>query len=190
MSIKPVRITGVEDVGAAMRAIAKKMNISVSALVDAGGTQNGSLISIATGRNPNRDMAIGPLLRVLKAVGYELVGRTIDEHGLVVKQEGAAEIRVTGADGGRLEVAMDTLADVPILLNTMAFANGLSMTGLVKLAGISSSSLVSMAKQSGPAGDLRLNNVLAVAATARFELIIRPVHRSAREARVALASAR
>lgn len=188
MSIE-IKVSGMQDITTALQAIAKRLRISVSALVEAGGVTNGSLTSVGTGRSHNKDMAINPLLRVLGPAGFELVGRGRDPHGLIVKVDGGIDILVRGADGGRLEVIIETMADIPVLLNTMAAANNLTMTGLVRLTGANSTSLVGIAKGTG-GSDLRLLNLVRLAEKAQFELVIRARHATRREARLALTSQR
>lgn len=182
-------ITDLASVARLLRLVAKKRGISISALVDAGGVTNGSLTSIATGNTRQKDMTIGPLLRVLRPVGYETVGRTIDPRGILLKAEGAAEMLVLGPDGGRLEVLVEDMDDVSVLLNTMAAANGRTMTGLARLTGVTSTSLVQIARKTGPNTDLRLGNLTRLMKVAGFELIARPQHRTRREARLALIAA-
>lgn len=187
MSNTEIRITGMADVGTALRAMARRLGISISALVDAGGTFNGSLIAVGTGNSRHKDTSIRPILRVLKPAGWELVGRVADPDGLLIKVDRGVPILVRGADGGRLEVSIETMGDVSTLLNTMAAANGITMTSLVARSGSSSSSLVSVATGRTVQADLRLSNLVRITETAQFELVIRPIHATLREARIALA---
>jgi hypothetical protein len=183
-------ISDMADVTVALQTIARRLRLSVTALIEAGGVSNGSLGSIATGRSRQKDLALLPLLRVLHPAGYELVGRVADPNGLLVTVERGAQFLVLGPDGGRLEVVVADLEGVGVLFNTMAAANHLSVTGLVKMTGVNSTSLVGVAKGTGDNGDVRLINMIRLVEMARFELLIRPVHQTRREARIALTSAR
>ncbi len=186
------RIERMADVGVALQGMARRIGISMTALVEAGGVINGTLVAIGTGTSRNKDMSVGPLLRVLAATSYELVARSIDPDGLRIKPEGSVELLVRAADGGRIEVTVDNLDDVRLLLNTMAAANWMSVSGMVRQAGSTGTSLVGLARGTNldSKGDLRLSNLLRVTAVARFELVVRPTHASRREARIALAAAR
>jgi hypothetical protein len=188
---RALSIGGMADVTHALQVMAKRLGLSITALVDTGGVTNGSLIGIGTGTATNKDMSIGPLLRVLNAVDYELVGRARSTTGLVVEPVGGLPMRVFGPDGGRLEAGVDSLKDLPLLLNTMAAANWLTITALVKASGLRGGSLVAIARgTAGPEPDARLSGLVMVAQQAQFELLIRPIHRSMREARIALAPGR
>jgi hypothetical protein len=189
VSTKEIIVRGVPDVTTAIRAMAKAKRMSITALVETGGVANGSLTSIGTGSTTKTDMALGPLLRVLRAVGWEMVGRSVDPTGVMIQVDRGLPIRVVGADGGRLLVPIVTMDDVPILLNTMAAANGLTMSGLVTLTGMNSTSLVGMARGTGANKDLRLTNLVRLVGKARFELVVRPQHQSMRDARIAVIGA-
>jgi hypothetical protein len=183
-----VRIQGIPDVSQALQIIARRLKMSASALAKTGGVDNGSLTGIATGTARIKDMGMTPLLRVLQAVKWEMAGRTEDPRGLVVHPEGALGMRICAADGGRLDVPFVSVKDLPLLLNTMAAANGLTVTALNKAAGVAGGSLIAIAKGTGPNADVRLANLVKVARAAKFELIIRPVHTTRRSARIALAA--
>lgn len=108
----------------------------------------------------------------------------------MIRPEGGIEMLVCGADGGRLDVSVGGLDDVPLLLNTMAAANGMTMTGLNKAAKLGGGSLIGVARGTTPNANVRLSGLVQIAHAARFELLIRPVHATRREARTALAAAR
>jgi hypothetical protein len=185
-----VQIRGLADVGTALQLMAKRLRMSVTALVATGGTENGTLVGIGTGATKAKDMAVGPLFRVLQAVNWEMAGRTQDPHGIVIRPEGALEMLVCGADGGRLDVSVGSLDELPRLLNTMAAANGLTITALNKAAKLGGGSLIGMAKGTTPQADIRLNGLVQMTYAAQFELLIRPVHATRRAARSALAATR
>lgn len=190
MSGTEVLIGGMEDVTTALQTMAKKTRLSMTALVSAGGVENGSLVSIGTGKGRTKDLSLGPLFRVMQAINWELVGRTQDPRGIVITPEGGVDLLITAGDGGRLEVPMFGLQDVPLLLNTMAAANGLTISGLNNAAGLGGGSLVGVARGTAPNQDIRLNGLVKITAAAKFELLVRPVHATLREARMALAAAR
>lgn len=183
-------IAGMADVTHALQVIAKRLRLSITALVDTGGVTNSSLIGIGTGSSHTKDMSVGPLLRVLSAVNYELVVRARDARGVLIKPEGSLELRVLGPDGGPIEIAADSVKDFPLMLNTMAAANGLTISGLVKASGLGGGSLVAVARRTAgwDEPDVRLNSLVKVVHQAQFELLIRPLHRSMREARIARAA--
>lgn len=189
MSVEVI-IAGMADVTTALQTMAKRTKLSMTALVNAGGTENGSLVSIGTGRSRTADMSLGPLFRVTQAINWELVGRTKDPRGIRMVPEGGVELLITGGDGGHLEVAMNGLPDIPRLLNTMAAANGLTITGLNKVAKLGGGSLVGVAKGTAPNQDIRLSGLVKIADAAHFELLVRPVHQTLRAARMAMATAR
>lgn len=185
-----IRIQSLADVSAALKAIAKRLNLSITALVATGGVETGTLIGIGTGTGKTKDMSIGPLLRVLNKVNWEMAGRTQDPRGIVIHPEGGIEMLICGADGGRLDISVGSLDDLPPLLNTMAAANGLTMTGLNKVAKLGGGSLVGIARGTSPNADIRLSGLVQITYAAKFELLIRPVHATRRDARTALAAAR
>lgn len=184
-------VNGLPDITTVLQTMSRRKKLSITAMVDAGGVPNGSLTSIGTGKSKASDMAIGPLLRVLGTYGYELVARSSDPDGVLIKPEGAVEMRVTGVDGGRLEVAIDSLVEAPIMLNTLAGAKQMTISGLSKAAGLGGGSLIAVARgTAGDSPDLRLGGLLKLVKYAGFELLVRPVHATRREARAALAAAR
>lgn len=178
-----VRIAEMADVGTAMRLMAGRLKLSLTKMVEAGGVQNGSLIGIGTGSRKTKDMSLVPLLRLLRAVNWEMAGRVRDPRGIVIYPEGAVELLITAPDGARIEVPIGALSDVAVLLNTMAAANALTVTGLNKKAKLGGASLVALAKNSGPYDDIRLRGLLQIVEAAQFELLIRPRHATRREAR-------
>jgi hypothetical protein len=177
----------VADIGDMLQWMARRMKVSLSALVDAGGTRNGSLISFSTGSKRSNDLNVGPVLRVLKAVGYELVLRPKGgRDGVVLQAPGALPLYVVGGDTGPLEIQISELGDFAVAINTMATAKGVAVTGLMKLAGIYSTSLVSLASGRSPDKDIRFANLFKLIDGGGFEMIGRPVHATARAARMAL----
>lgn len=189
MSVEVV-IGGMADVTTAIQVMAKRTKLSITGLIETGGVVNGSLTSIGTGNSRSKDMSIGPLFRVLQAINWEMAGRTKDPQGLLVTPEGGVQMRVTGPDGGRLEVAMNGLLDIPLLLNTMAAANGLTVTGLNKLAKLGGGTLIGVAKGTAPNQDVRLSGLVQITEASRFELLVRPIHQTLREARMVMAANR
>lgn len=189
MSSNEVIISQLADVTKALRLMSGKLKMSITALVVAGGA-NSSLTGVGTGTTTAKDLTVGPLLRVLKAVDWELAGRTKDPRGILFQPPGSEQLLVTGADGGRLDISMVTLEDVPLLLNTMAGANGMTVTALNNKAKIGGGSLIGIAKGTTPHADLRLSGLVAMAEAATFELVIRPQFAGRREARAALSASR
>jgi hypothetical protein len=183
-----ILIGGISDVTSALRVIAQQLKMSMTGLVNAGGTENGSLVGIGTGTAKISDMNIGPLLRVLQVVDWEMAGRTRDPQGLMLHSKGAIDLMVTGMDGGRIEVPVGRLEDVPLLLNTVAVANHMTVTGVNKAAGIGGGSLIGIARGTSDQIDLRLGNLVAYVQAGQFELLVRPVHANRRAARVAFAA--
>lgn len=185
-----VVIGGIPDVTAALQLIAKRTRLSMTALINTGGVENGSLTSIGTGSVRAKDMALGPLFRVLRAVNWELAGRSKDPRGVIIKPEGGTELLVCGADGGRPDISVAGLQDLPILLNTVAAANGMTVTGVNRIAQLTGGSLVGIARRTSPNNDVRINGLIRFVEAAQFELLIRPVHETMRQARMAFATAR
>lgn len=177
----------VEDAAAMLQWLAKRKKLSLTALVGASGTKHGGLVSFATGTRPAGDLNLSPLLRVVASVGYEVVARPKKGIGIVINREGAEPLMVVGIDGGRIDIPMATMSDVARLLNTMAAANDLTITGLVVRTGINSTSLVSFAKGTGPNTDIRVNNLLRLVDVAGFRIVVRAEHKTMREARMILA---
>lgn len=180
-------LTTAEDAAGMLQWLAKRKKLSLNALVGASGTKHAGLVSFATGSRPAGDLNLNPLLRVVSSVGYEFAAMPKQGTGIVIAREGAEPLMVVGIDGGRIDIAMGKMSDVARLLNTMAAANDLTVTGLVVRTGINSTSLVSFAKGSGPNADIRVNNLLRLVAAAGFRFVTRPVHKTLREARMALA---
>lgn len=167
--------------------LAKRKKLSLTALIGASGTKHGGLVSFATGTRPTNDLNFSPLMRVITSVGYEFAAMPKKGAGIVITREGAEPLMVMGVDGGRIDIAMGKMSDVAVLLNTMAAANDMTVTGLVVRTGINSTSLVGFAKGTGPNADIRVNNVLRLVDVAGFRVVVRPEHRTMREARMALA---
>lgn len=191
MSKNEVVVAGIPDVTKALQLMAKQLRLSITALTTtATGGDNGTLTSIGTGQVRTKDMAVGPLLRVLQRVDWELAGRVKDSRGILIHPEGSVDLLVTAADGGRIEVSVVTLEDMPRLLNTMAAANGVTITALNKMAKLGGGSLIGIAKGTATGADLRLSGLAKMAEAAAFELVVRPQHDTRRAARAALASAR
>src|SRR4051812_43923883 len=114
-----VRIQGMPDVSTALQLIAKRLKMSVTMLVNAGGVDNGSLTSIGTGQIRTKDMSVGPLLRVLRAVSWEMAGRSKSPQGIILRPEGGIDMLICGADGGRLDIPINSVEDIRPLLITM-----------------------------------------------------------------------
>lgn len=180
-------LSSTEDARGMLQWLAKRRKLSLNALITASGTRHTGLVSFATGSRPTGDLSLGPLLRVVTSVGYEFAAVPKEGTGIVITREGAEPLLVVGADGGRIDVSIAKLSDVSVLLNTMAAANDATITGLVVRTGINSTSLVSFAKKSGPNTDIRVNNLLRLAAVAGFRILVRPEHKTMRQARMALA---
>lgn len=181
------RVVTIVDAGGMLTWLAKRKKLSVTALVGAGGAKHSGLVSFATGSRPAGDLNLSPLMRVVTSVGYEFAGMPKEGTGIVITREGAEPLLVVGIDGGRIDISMTEMSDVARLMNTMAAANDLTLTGLVARTGISSTSLVGFARGTGPNQDIRINNLLRLVEVAGFRLVVRPVHRTMREARMALA---
>ncbi len=179
MSELPIR--DLDDVGAALRTMAKSLNLSPTAML---GDNGSTLIGMATGNRTNNDAAVGPLLRALARAGWELVAKPAEGDGLIVSREGTLPLKVMGADGGPLEITVGSIPDVVQLLLTMALANDKTISRMVKDAGSQSTALVAFATGSAGHRDLRLLNLLNVVKGAQFALYARPQFRNRREARL------
>lgn len=177
----------VEDAAGMLQWLAKRKKLSLNALVSASGTKHTGLVSYATGSRPAGDLNLSPLLRVVTAMGYEFAAVPKEGAGIVITREGAEPLRVVAIDGGRIDITVAKMSDVAVLLNTMAAANDATITGLVVRTGINSTSLVGFAKGTGPNADIRLNNLLRICDVAGFRVVVRPEHKTMREARMALA---
>lgn len=184
-------VTSVDSVGDALTWLAKRLRLSLHKMCSYSGTNSSSLIGHATGTRRSTDLNLGPLLRLLSAVGYEMVAKPAnDQAGLVLRRIGARDLMVVGADGGPLQITMAGLDDLPALLNTLATARDMTISGLVRSAGLTSLGLVGIAHGTSDNADVRIRNLLTVIEAAGCVLFIRPVHDNRRAARLALATAR
>lgn len=180
-------IEDLNDIGDMLAWLAKRLKISIYALSSLSGSVNSSLQGFASGSKRSGDLNAGPLFRVLTEAGYELVSSPLEDKGIVLSRPGADDLMVVGLDGGRIEITWDSVADIGKLLNTMAMARGVTVTGLIKESGINSTSLVSLAMGNSTNKDVRLNGVLRVVKIAGFATRCRPVHATRAEARRAFA---
>jgi hypothetical protein len=185
------QIKDVPDVGPMLFWMAKKLRLSLSALTSSGGTASSSLNSFATGSKTQTDLNLRPLLRILKAVNYELVASPKGKaQGLLLRRDGAEDLLVVGSDGGRLEIVLDVMEGLPAFLNTMAAATGQTVTAMVRAANCNSLTLVGIATGRGTHSDVRIRALLKTIDIAGFDMHCRPVHATRRAARAALADAR
>jgi len=180
-------LSSVEDAAQMLHWLAKRRKLSLTALVGAAGTKHGGLVTFATGSRRSDNLNLAPLIRVVTAVGYEFAASPAKGAGIVMTREGAEPLMVVGADGGRIDISVVSMADAAKLMHTMAAANDLTLTGLVTRAGINSTSLVGFARGNSPNQDIRINNLLQMIDAAGFRFVVRPVHKTMREARMALA---
>lgn len=183
-------IRAMDDLGEMLLWMAKRLKISITALSGAGGVHNSSLSGFATGSKRSGDLNAAPLLRVLEVSSYELVTRPKKgDRGVMIKRENSHPLLVVGLDGGPIEITWNRPEEIPLLLNTLAMARDLTVTGLVKQSGINSTSLVSLAMGNSANKDVRMRGLLRVIDTADFTTICRPIHATRREARMAMAAA-
>lgn len=184
------KVSEVESIGGMLSWMAKRLRLSINALIKLGGSHNSSLMGMATGSRVRGDLGLVPILRVLSAVNYELVAIPKGgQPGLLLRRDGAEDLMVVGLGGNRIELTMQTFKDVPVLLNTLASATNMTVTGLVRASNVNSLGLVGLANGTSDHKDVRLRNLLAVIDAAGFEVCCRPVHATRREARTALAAA-
>lgn len=183
-------IGSIPDVGKMLTWLAKRLRLSLNKLTELGGGTSSSLIGLATGTRKPGDLNLGPVLRVLQAVEYELAVRPKKgEKGVLLRRPGAQDLMILGLDGGQLELALDSLDEVPGLLNTLAMANDASVSGLSRRAGLPSLGLVGVANGTSDNKDVRLRNLFSYIDAAGFQVSVRPVHATRRAARMALAAA-
>lgn len=186
-SAKEHPFTSLDDIGPMLNWLAKRRNLTLNGLVvHAGGATHSGLVSFATGARPVTDLLLGPLLKVVTAVGYEVGVRPRSGAGIKLVREGAEPLLVMGADGGPIDLSITTLDDVRVVINTIAVAKGMAVSGLIKST-VNASSLVSFATGRNPRAEIQAKNVLALMEQAGFRASVRPVHPSAREARILLA---
>jgi hypothetical protein len=179
--VSELLIADLDDLGVALRAMAKSLGLSVTAML---GDNGSTLIGMATGNRSNQDAAVGPVLRGFNRASWELVARPKSGDGIIVSREGTLPLKMVGADGGPIEITINELADVTRMIKTMALANDKTISGLVKAAGVNSTAIVSFATGSGGHKDVRLLNLLRITEFAEFALFARPQFRNRREARL------
>lgn len=176
-----LKITDLPSLGAALRAMAKSLGLSPTALL---GDNGSTLIGVATGTATKGDLSLGPIMRVFARAGWELVFRPAKGDGIVVSREGTGALKVVGADGGPIEISVGSMEELARAIRTMALANDKAVSRMIKDAGTNSTALVSFATGSAGHKDLRLLNLLRTTTSAQFALYARPRFRNRREARL------
>lgn len=180
------QISDIASLGPVLRDVAKKANLSITALVG----NNGSLIGVATGTRAPQDASIGPLLRILNRVDWEVLLRPLSGHGTIVYRPGSLPLMIVGADGGPLEIPVGTLNDLSQGIATMAAATDQTVSRMVKAAGTNSTSLITFATGTARGKDVRLLPLLRVMDRAEFGMYVRPKYRTRRDARLRLEAGR
>lgn len=178
------RVEQVADLQPVLREMARRLKMSLTALVNGRGGSNGVLIGLGTGNKVPGGMALGPALRVFRAAGWKMVVKPADGQAwATVARPGALPLRVTAADGGPLEIEIRELSDLPVMFNTLALATDRTISGLCRHAGLNATALVGFATGSSEHKDVRLTSVTRLVAGAGFALFAEPEHATKRDAR-------
>jgi hypothetical protein len=179
-------ITSIEDARHMLHWLTKRRRISLSGLVKTAGMRSNSLVLFAnldeSIRTRTHDTNLGLILQAVGGNDHRVIVRPAGGAHLKVRIAGAVPLEIRGADGGLLEIALDSVADTRALGRTMEVVNNCSLSAICSKAGVSLS-FVSFVSGFTEQNDLRLRPFLEVLLAAGFELVVQPRFANAREAR-------
>lgn len=175
-----VEIKDVASVGPLVQRMAKYCDLSMTALVG----PTGSLLGLATGSRVPGDLSLSTLLRVVQRARWEFVIKPSRDQDIILARSGCRPLLLRSLDGGPIEIQIREMVDFPTALLTVAMANDMSITGLVRGSGASSGTLVAFATGGDPDRNLRLTSLLRVVQHGKFTLYARPQFSNLRKARL------
>lgn len=167
--------------------LARRRKMSLTALLKTAKLGSQSLLNFATqnleARKRQDDANAGPIMQLLEKHDHLLLLRPIGGKHVVLSVPGAVPLQIRNTDGGLLELPIGDYDQLRTAIVTLTATNGVSPSGLAIKAGLSSSivSFVSRTKNT----ELRISQIIQLAAAAGFELVVRQKYANQQEARFA-----
>jgi hypothetical protein len=171
----------------AIRWMAKKRRMTVTALVQAAGLRSLTLVNFSSPNDTprrNKDTNVSLMLELATRNDFTVNVRPIGGKPIRVSMPETIPFEIRGLDGELLTIPLTSLESLRVLANTLVLVTGESLTAIGNRAGVSAV-FVGFVNGTGGAKDLRLNSFLQVLQAAGFEMVIAPAYANVREARLA-----